>query len=242
MPASVPLGKRLPVVIALHGRGEAMKGPEAGAWGWPRDYALTAAFERLLSPPLTTADFQGFVTPSHLSLRNEALRAEPLSGLIVVCPYLPDEDPASGFTQTYATFLVDELVPRIARELPADASRLGIDGVSLGGAVALRVGLLRPQFFRSVGAIQPAISSHQVEELVKLTASVKTSHPKLRVRVMTSEGDSFRPAIEAYHRALGEAGIAHDFFLAPGPHDYAFNRGPGAIELLFWHERVLTAR
>jgi hypothetical protein len=59
---------------------------------------------------------------------------------------------------------------------------------------------------------------------------------------MTSEGDYFRSAIEVYHQALGEKGVAHEFLLVPGPHDYPFNRGPGSIELLFWHERVLTAR
>ncbi len=242
MPAAVPWNQKLPVVIALHGRGEAVKGPEEGVWGWPRDYGLATAFERLLSPPLTERDFQGFVTPSHLGLRNNALRERPFGGLIVVCPYFPDKDPASDFTKLYARFLVDELVPRIARELPADTSRLGIDGVSLGGAVALRVGLSHPQLFRSVGAIQPAIQARQVDELVALAAGAKISQPDLRLRVMTSEGDYFRTAIEAYDRALDAKSIAHEFLLARGPHDYPFNRGPGSIELLFWHERALAAR
>jgi iron(III)-salmochelin esterase len=25
----------------------------------------------------------------------------------------------------------------------------------------------------------------------------------------------------------------------PGGHDYTFNRGPGGIEMLLWHDRVL---
>ena len=36
------------------------------------------------------------------------------------------------------------------------------------------------------------------------------------------------------------AGIAHDFADVPGPHDYVFNRGPGSIELLLWHESALA--
>ena len=239
LPANVQPGKMLPVVIALHGRGEAVKGPDQGAWGWPRDYALTTAFERLLAPPLTVQDFQRFVSPAHLALRNESLRALPFAGLIVVCPYLPDDDPAGEFTSTYAQFIEHELVPRIAKELPADTSRLGIDGVSLGGAVALRVGFSRPSLFRSVGAIQPAIAIRQVDEWVALATSAKIAHPKLQLRLVTSEEDYFRSAIEAYDRALTAKGVSHEFLMTPGPHDYSFNRGPGSIELLFWHDQVL---
>jgi hypothetical protein len=36
------------------------------------------------------------------------------------------------------------------------------------------------------------------------------------------------------------AGIAHDFAEVVGPHDYSFNRGPGSIELLLWHDRALS--
>ncbi len=239
LPSNVPSGQLLPVVIALHGRGEAVKGPEEGAWGWPRDYALSAAFERLLAPPLRAHDFQGYVTPAHLSSRNESLRETPFRGLIVVCPYFPDRDPASDFANVFARFLETELVPRIAKELPADTSRLGIDGVSLGGALALRVGLSRPSLFRSVGGIQPAIGIRQVDELVALVVAARTTRRELQLRIMTSEDDYFRPAIEAYDRALTNKGIAHAFLMTPGPHDYPFNRGPGSIELLFWHEQAL---
>jgi hypothetical protein len=30
-----------------------------------------------------------------------------------------------------------------------------------------------------------------------------------------------------------------EHLVVPGPHDYPFNRGPGAIEMLLWHDRVL---
>jgi hypothetical protein len=56
--------ERLPVLIALHGRGEATKGPVEGAMGWPRDYALLRAIGRLCAPPLTSADYEAFVDPA----------------------------------------------------------------------------------------------------------------------------------------------------------------------------------
>ena len=42
--------EKFPLVIALHGRGEALKGPSVGASGWPDDYAMIRAFERLRHP------------------------------------------------------------------------------------------------------------------------------------------------------------------------------------------------
>src|SRR5580704_17478641 len=35
--------ERYPVLVALHGRGEAVKTPAEGAMGWPRDYAMIRA-------------------------------------------------------------------------------------------------------------------------------------------------------------------------------------------------------
>src|SRR5262249_52801074 len=67
VPAWVTPGERFPVLVALHGRGEALKSPPAGAMGWVRDYLLTRAFERLANPPLTAQDLEGFVEPDHLA-------------------------------------------------------------------------------------------------------------------------------------------------------------------------------
>src|SRR3954462_15500401 len=44
-------GERLPVLIALHGRGETLKGPERGARGWVDDYRLGRATQPRPPPP-----------------------------------------------------------------------------------------------------------------------------------------------------------------------------------------------
>ena len=56
--------QRLPVLIAMHGRGEALKGPARGARGWVDDYWLPRAKERLRHPPLRSADLLGFSEPT----------------------------------------------------------------------------------------------------------------------------------------------------------------------------------
>jgi hypothetical protein len=235
---------RVPVVVALHGRGEALKGPERGALGWPNDYALKRAFERVCAPPLTAADFEGLVTAEHLDEINQELVQNPWEGLVVACPYLPDLDMRrDAEVADYGRFVMKVLLPRIARELPVIAapSATGIDGVSLGGVVALRVGLGSPDAFGAVGALQPAINDGNVADLVELARAARTKAPKLALRITTSHDDVYRDVTRALSSAWQGAGVTHDFAELPGPHDYRFNRGAGAYEMLMWHRRTLHA-
>jgi len=243
VPAWVASTVRLPVLVALHGRGEALKGPELGVLGWPRDYALLRAIERVCAPPLTTDDFEGFVEARHLANTNKALEAQPFRGLVVVCPYLPDIDlrkPAR--IHEYGEYLWKSVMPRVRRELPilASPASTGIDGVSLGGAVALRVGLEGASSLGAVGTLQAAINDDQIGELTELAKGARGKNPDLKLRLLTSKEDYFRGAISKLSNAFRAAGIVHDFADVPGPHDYPFNRGPGAIEMLLWHDRVLA--
>jgi hypothetical protein len=234
-----------PVLIALHGRGEALKPPIDGALGWPRDYALLRAFDRLRAPPLTDLDYGGFSDHDRMLETNASLAKTPLAGLIVACPWLPDLTSTSTRESDiagYSRFVLDVLLPRVRRETPAYATpeATGIDGVSLGGAIALRIGLTSPEAFGAVGGIQPALSEGQAPEWTALAQAARARRPGLKLRLLTSHEDYFREAIISVSRAWMTAGIAHDFAEVVGPHDYSFNRGPGSIELLLWHDRALS--
>ena len=236
-------GTRLPVLIALHGRGEAVKAPAAGAMGWPRDYALTRAIARASAPPLTGADYEGFFDPIRLARENERLAERPFAGLVVICPHLPDLDASrESVVAEVGRFFADVLLPRAHREAPvlASAAATGIDGVSMGGHFALRVGLSRPDRFGAVGALQAAIDPGRVSALVTLARTARAARDSLALRLTTSHDDGYAEANRALSRGLLAAGIRHDFAEVPGPHDYAFNRGPGAYEMLLWHDRVLA--
>ena len=241
----VPKGaptRRYPVLVALHGRGEARKPPEEGALGWARDYALVRALDRVAAPPLRGADFEGFVETGRLAELNGGLAAAPFGGLIVVCPYLPDirleDDRALG---EFGAFVVSTLLPRVRRETPALATSAatGIDGVSLGGTVALAVGLGAPSELGAVGTLQPALDIHDTDRWTQRALAARAARPSLALRLLTSDGDYFKDAVRATSAAWRAAGVAHDFAEGVGPHDYPFNRGPGAIEMLLWHDRVL---
>ena len=130
------------------------------------------------------------------------------------------------------------MIPRAKKEF--EPSAIGIDGVSLGGAVALRVGLENPKVFGAVGTLQAALQESQVNELTDLAKSARRQNPDLKLRLLTSHEDYFRDPITHLSQSWRAAGIAHDFADVPGPHDYPFNRGPGAIEMLVWHDRMLA--
>jgi enterochelin esterase-like enzyme len=242
-PGWVPSGARLPVLVALHGRGEATKGPALGVMGWPRDYALLRAIERVCDPPITSEDLEGFVDPKRLSDHNAALEKEPFEGLVVVCPYSPDVDLRKPpQIKEYSDYVTKVMLPRVKKELPVIGTpgSIGIDGVSLGGALALRIGLNNAEVFGALGTLQAAIGEDQVPEYTALAKAARARNADLKLRLLTSTKDYFRSAIRATSEAWKAAGIGHDFVEIPGPHDYPFNRGPGAIEMLLWHDRTLA--
>ncbi|MBX3234141.1 MAG: hypothetical protein KIT84_06220 [Labilithrix sp.] len=243
VPAWKKPDERLPVLLAFHGRGEAMKGPDLGVMGWPKDYKLLRAIERVSAPPLTAEDFESFVEPARLEHHNEALAARPFAGLVVVCPYSPDGDWRSPKAMSaYATYVVETVLPRVKKELPVlgTPASIGLDGVSLGGAQSLRIGFSRPELFGAIGTLQAALDEGQAGEMTELAKAARAKNPKLALRLLTSKEDYFRRAIRATSQAWRAAGIEHDFEEVPGPHDYPFNRGPGAIEMLLWHDRTLA--
>jgi enterochelin esterase-like enzyme len=236
VPKGAAAGEKLPVLVALHGMGETQS-PERGAHGWLDWYAIDAAIAALRAPPLTEADFQGFVTTDRLTQVNSALQKRAYGGMIVVCPYVPS---GIGYALTfdgYAAWLGSVLLPRVRKETPAatDVRRTGIDGVSLGGMSALQIGLAHPELFGVVGALQPAIRG-MVGDTVDLITQKLGARP---LHLVTSTEDYFRESVGDVSERLKTKGIAHDYLLTQGPHDYAWNKGPGAIEMLLWQDRKL---
>jgi enterochelin esterase-like enzyme len=243
LPAWSKPNEKLPLLLAFHGRGEALKGPSLGVFGWPKDYALPRAIERISAPPLTPRDFEGMVDKKRLANQNAELSARPFEGLVIVCPYAPDVDLRKpGQIRAYSEYVMNVVVPRAKRELPVLGSppSLGIDGVSLGGALALRIGLANPTAFGALGTLQPAIGEDQVEEYSQLVQAARKRNPNLALRLLTSDQDYFRRAIQRLSASLRTAKVDHTLVEIPGVHDYPFNRGPGAIEMLLWHDSALS--
>lgn len=233
--------KPLPLLVALHGRGESGRGLEIGARAWRDDYALDALDKKLRAQTISAPDMGDMVRPERLARLQASLGKAPYEGLAVVCPYTPlvsDRSPRGA--EPFARFVIEKLLPRArAESKAADArERTGIDGVSMGGRLALLVGLQHPEVFGVVGALQPAIRVEEAELFTSLARAAK-ARAEVALRLVSSDGDPFLPAVQALSKALGAAQIAHELVVTPGPHDYAWNRGPGGVEMLLGQERAL---
>ena len=235
LPSGAHAPGSLSVIVALHGRGEAVRGPSRGARGWLDDYALEPAFAALTRGRVTSADVAQMASEAQLRSMTRALRAHPFRDVAVVMPYTPDfmeEMPGSPAIEAYGRWLTDVMLPTVRRSLPAltaDPRRTAIDGVSLGGMVALEVGLRRTDAFGSVGGIQPAVRGR-----VPAYGALASSGTRC-LRLASSDRDPFLRVTRELSTAWRARGIRHELVEYAGPHGYSFNRGPGSIELLRFH-------
>jgi hypothetical protein len=242
----VSVDEKLPLVIAFHGRGESALGPARGYAAWVELYGLNKAYTALLGGPLTRAAFGGLVREGELSALNAELRARAFQGVVTVGVYTPDLLADVGKPEKiarYATWVARTLLPAVQQKVTV-ASRVprqvGVDGVSLGGMVALEVGLRFPDVFGAVGTMQPAVRGRE-SQLADLAEQARTTQQRQVLRLLSSDADPLLPVTQELSQELRKRRIAHQLIVTPGGHDYAFNRGPGAIELLHFHDRALRA-
>lgn len=225
----------LPALIVLHGRGEAQKSPDRGVRGFLDDYGLEQAWAWLSAEPA------GRVAPPDVpaSYRAEVeaqLDRRKFTGMVVVMPYLPDRfrGPEAFYNAPEYSRVLSQLIDRVKAELPVrqDPSGWALDGISLGGRVAMTCARELAPKIGSVGSVQAAIDERELIVLSDLLVEARKLNPALRFSLATSEYDYFRLVLEHYHATLQSRALAHDWTMLPGDHSYAFNRGPGVTYLL----------
>ncbi|MBK8252186.1 MAG: esterase [Polyangiaceae bacterium] len=236
----VPEGaEKLPIVVALHGRGET-RSLDIGARGFRDYYGVDRLDDRLRNPPLNADDLLGFTNEKRLGEINRSLEKEAYKGVVLACPYAPDlKDRSFDGAHAYTRFLVEVLLPRVHKEAGEPKAPVGIDGVSMGGRLALWAGFHFPEVFSAVGAMQPALRLDEADRVAELAGRARAKNPKLRLRLISSEKDPFLEAVKAASKAMEERRIEHDLVVVPGPHNYEWNQGPGSAEMLLWQERAL---
>lgn len=237
--AAHPPGHRWPVVVALHGLGEAQRGVARGFLGWSVDYGLPSVYERMLTGHVNRATFGGLVRPAHLAAVNRWLATREFEGVAVVMPYTPAIlAPTQGpEREAYAAWLAGPLLTAVRAAYPGlstTAAGTGIDGISLGGRLSLEAGFRHPEAFGAVGGIQPAVR----RDARFLTGLIQPEHPQ-RIRLLSSDDDNFLVATQTLSATLRARRVSHELLVVPGPHDYPFNRGPGSVELLRFAQTAL---
>ncbi len=231
--------KTYPMVLVFGGAGESVKPPKNGALAWMHYYKMDEAIRSLERAKLQPGDFRGLVTPEELERFNRELQEHPYRGVIVACPYSPplslgrSVDPPD-----YEAYFIEELVPALLSQYRVSNGKLGIDGVSNGGARSIYYGFKYPQMFMAIGAVQGSFSPFMdlYEDLIKKNGEIL----KIKaIQLITSDRDSMRMSVQNMHELLNRYDIPHRYLRMTGPHDYVFNQGPGCIGLLVFHDNIL---
>jgi enterochelin esterase-like enzyme len=233
-----------PMLVLLHGLGET--GDEVrGIHAWASDYGLVSAVERLSNPPVGPERPRlGYFEKARAGRVNAELAARPFEAPILVCPVTPNakrHPSVDGALDAYAKWLVETLLPAVAERVPSsDPKRVGLDGCSLGGYVALETFLRRPQAFVTLGGVQAAFGLQRAPSYADRLTRALAECGEVPIHLETSTGDPFRRANERLGKLLGEGGIPCDVEVLPGPHDQPWLREVGTLAMLHWQSRKLV--
>ncbi len=242
IPNHLAPGERVPMVVLLHGLGET-RDPVVGARAWLDMYGLTAAYSRLRRPPVGRVTGQTDLLPEKkLGEINTALVKRPFRGICIVTPFTPNFLEMARVElqlDAYAAWITDYVIPRARKEAPIleTPGAVSIDGVSLGGYVAIEVFLRKAEAFGALGGVQASYNAVNLNRYVDgIAAAAKGREKKLDVRFSTSVGDPLREINTGMSKQLASKGVPNDFDLLPGQHDLIFLREAGALSMLRWHD------
>lgn len=242
-PTHLAKDEKVPVLVLLHGLGEAKEGPESGVFAWLDRYGLGSTYARLRHPPVASIHKRADLTKARAAQINAELADRPFRGMVLVCPFTPNVwsfKSRDGALDALHAFVTGPLLEKVAKEIPqADTARVGLDGCSLGGYVALELLSRDRERWASFGVVQPAIGEGDADKWGKVLEDVRTKKPKTAVHLETSTHDPFLRATKALSAKLEELGTGHHLRVCPGPHDQPFLRDVGTMEMVLFHDRAL---
>jgi iron(III)-salmochelin esterase len=231
--------KSYPLLVAFGGAGESARPARDNALAWMEYYDADEALVALRRGGLKASDFRELVTKRQLDRFNKRLERQPYRGVILACPASPMLSRSFPLaSERYESFIMNDVLPTLRERFRITPGKIGVDGVSMGGARSLYFGLAHPEVFRSIGGLQGAFARHMplYRQLIERNRETLAQRP---IQLVTSDGDGLAPAVRLMHGALDAADIEHRYQILTGPHDYVFNQGPGVLSMLLFHDSAL---
>lgn len=246
-PLAVPDDVALPLLVLFHGLGETSS-EALGIRAWYDRYGLPSAYARLQAPPVVrTLPRERYLSDARLDEINRELAQAPFEPLALLCPFTPNvfqQHPSAPFLDRYADYVEQVVLPAVRAATPtlAGAAHTGVDGVSLGGFVALEVFLRKPRLFGALGSMQGAFGLSAAENYARRLAEVVASSGTRAIHLTSSSYDPFRDATQRLATRLRERGVDATLTIDAGPHDQRFLREAGTLEMLLFQARALRPR
>lgn len=209
---------------------------------WSDLYGARAADAQLLAGPFTPLHPGRYWDESLLAPFNSELRITPYVGSVLVCPRTPNPSLAgdrAALFDAYAAWLCDAVLPAVERVVPGSTARVGLDGCSLGGYVAVEVLLRKAQRFAAAGCVQGALGEHRVARHAEQLADIAQARPEFRFRIASSSRDPYLDVGRELSRRLKDRNVAHDLDVVPGPHNQPWLCEIGTPRLLRWYDLAL---
>ncbi len=238
------LGPRPELLILLHGLGETHD-QVVGMRAFAERYGLLQAVARLSQPPLSrTLPKQEYFGDGRLDELNARLQSRPFRCPVLLCPFTPNPYKSGGgaLLGRYGEFLVGalkaEVEGRVGVSFPSE--RCFISGVSLGGYVALESFVRKPEAFGGLGVVQGAFAAAQAGRYAEAIRAASERLGPRHVEILSSSLDPYRKPSEALYQQLQRRQVSSRLRVSPGPHDQAWLRESGVIELLLGAEYAFS--
>lgn len=233
IPREAKKRNKLPALILMSGRGEAIRSPIEGARAWTKYYGIQNIYAQMRDQKLPQKIFLNNVKEKHYNAYSTLLKKYPFKEFFIISPKTPDIDRENYDFDRFEKFLRLELIPFLSEKYKIDESKIGINGISLGGLWSLYLGTSHPEFYRFIGNQQGAFKKHSQKIERNLVAN-REELKKSNIRLVTSERDYLKQDVIEMKDILKKHGLKHSFVILDGPHDYIFNQGAGSVDILFY--------
>ena len=219
-PRGLAKDERVPLVVLLHGLGEAGD-PRAGAYAWTERYGLASSYDRLRTPPIQRISKRLDWTDARLGQVNADLLRTPFRGLAFACPVTPNVAKSEAIRSSGARSL-RELARRRRRPARAQGSarrprrHAYAPRRLLDGRIRRPRGVSPPpRRLRRLGRRPDHLRRPTRGELRRPPRQGRQEGPR-PIHLETSEQDRFREANQLLAAELKKRAVAHQLLVLPG--------------------------
>jgi enterochelin esterase family protein len=224
-PPGYEQARNLPVLYLLHGAGDVES-------GWVLIGRANLILDNLIAEgkarPMVVVmplghPIESFWTGPAKRVPDALSKLPPTAGLDDFITAMMAGDGAGGLSPVTRD-LVEDVIPIVERSYKVSkrADDRAIAGLSMGGGQSVNVAFARPDLFRYLVLMSPAVNASVDRIYARLLATPATLNKQFRLFWLgVGKDDALTgPGDKAFHDALTKAGVTHTWALTEGRHEW----------------------